>query len=332
VNGYKISTEKYDFVSLYEIMKDRERSAILSALSVPPRGNIYGGELSSLLTISQSFNVTRHAHMSFSRKGKSYRIDPTLILGVLSSAVEFDVSLDSDYYAEKGVLLTEIDTGLKTANNQGVSIEIYSTHLMFGGGLGKATETIANIAAPFGDHIAPSNSQERFAIQIQQVDELVNFYRQNHRPQNVAILCGDFNLDGTNAQQFAVLKSRLSAIGMIDTWADGPIGSLGSGQTSRNDDGAGQPHEADFSKVCFPSSNTNAVDYCDETQVVPSPSEYVGRFDYIFIEAPTVEHLCNVDFARVRRRQFRRQRPTPSQQFLSDHLGLETTFFVSLKT
>jgi hypothetical protein len=336
--GQKISTEEYDFVSLYEIMQERERSAIFSSLSFSPKGNVYGGDLTSLLTISRSFNVTRNAKKLFSHSGKPYRINPTLLdvipnlLGAVGiGSPEFDVSLDSDFYAHKGVLLTEIDTGLRTANNEPILIEVYSTHLMFGGGLGKTAETIANIATPFGAHMSPSNDQERFAIQIQQVDELVEFYHQKHHPQNVAILCGDFNLDGTNAQQYAVLKSRLSAIGMTDTWAEGPLANPGSGQTARNDDGDGRPHEADFSNVCFPSSNPNAVDYCDETQTVPSPSYYVGRLDYIFIEAPTTEHLCNVDFARVRRRQFRRQRPTPNQQFLSDHLGLETTFFVSLK-
>jgi hypothetical protein len=321
--GQKISTEEYDFVSLYEVMQERERSGIFSSLSFSPKGSVYGGDLTSLLTISRSFNITRQTWDHFKNKGRSNNIDYLLF--------DFDISLDSDFYAEKGVLLTEIDTGLRTADNQPVCIEVYSTHLMFGGGLPKIVETIANGLTPIGDHISPSNSQERFAIQIQQVDELVDFYHKNHHLENVAILCGDFNLDGTNAQQYAVLKSRLSAIGMTDTWAEGPLANPGSGQTARNDDGDGEPHEADFSNVCFPSSNPNAVDYCDETQKVPSPSYYVGRLDYIFIEAPTTEHLCNVDFARVRRRQFRRQRPTPSQQFLSDHLGLETTFFVSLK-
>jgi hypothetical protein len=322
--GQKITAEKYDFVSLYEVMKDRERSAILEALSVPPKGNVYGGELTSLFTISPSFNITRYGQKRFSQAGKVYHIDPTILPA-------FDVSLDSDFYAEKGVLLTEIDTELRTADNQPVFIEIYSTHLMFGGGLPKAVETLANTLTPFTDHIGPSNSQERFAIQMQQIDELVEFYHQNHHPQNVAILCGDFNIDGTNTQEFTVFKRRLSAIGMTDAWTEGPLGNPGSGQTARNDDGE-TPNEDDFTKVCFPSSNPKAMDYCDETQILPSPSKYVGRFDYIFIEVPTIDHLCNVDFGRIRRRQFKRQRPTPNQQFLSDHLGLETTFFVSLKT
>jgi endonuclease/exonuclease/phosphatase family metal-dependent hydrolase len=318
--GQKIATEKYDFVSLYEVMQEREKSAILAALSVIPKGNVYAGELTSLFTISQSLNISRHAKKNFSHEGKVYHIEP---LGI-------DVSLDSDFYSHKGVLLTEIDTGLRTIDNQPVFIEVYSTHLMFGGGLPKAVETLANTLTPFSDHLGPSNAQERFGIQMQQVDELIEFYRQNHRPQNVAILCGDFNIDGSDTQKFAVLKSRMSAIGMVDTWLEGPLRNSGSGQTARNDDGEA-PNEANFSKVCFPSSNPNAADYCDETQVVQSPSEFVGRFDYIFIEVPTVDHLCNVDFSRVRRRQFRRT-PTPNQQFLSDHLGLETTFFVSLRS
>ena len=52
------------------------------------------------------------------------------------------VSLDSDFYAEKGVMLTEIFTPF------GI-LEVFSTHLMFGGGFGKTGEDAINVATPF---------------------------------------------------------------------------------------------------------------------------------------------------------------------------------------
>jgi hypothetical protein len=118
---------------------------------------------------------------------------------------------------------------------------------------------------------------------------------------------------------------------LTDVWGDGRYRTeTHAGQTARNDDGDG-PREADFGQVCATYGGPGASDYCDELANIKSSSPNVGRFDYIFVERPSTSHRCRVDPARVRRRQFRRPPFSGGQDYLSDHLGLETTLYVSLK-
>jgi exonuclease III len=318
--GQRIAKENYDFVSLYEVMQSEQKSEILAGLGGETPAHEFIGSNHSLFTISRSYPIVRSANMKFEKRGKTYRIKPLLLPG-------FDFSLDSDYYANKGVLLTEIDTGLCTKGGVKISVEIYSVHLMWGGGLENFEDT-ANVVFPFGDHISGSTPEERFSIQMMQIDELISFYRTHHRDENVVVLCGDFNIDGSDQVKFRELKNRLGFIRLKDAWAEGPYNNHpSSGQTGRNDDGLGV-RETDFTNVCRTVQGPAGADYCDETFATKSPSESSGRLDYIFIEEPSDQHLANLDFSRVRRRQFKRQ-PTPEQQFLSDHLGLETTLIVS---
>lgn len=271
-----------------------------------------------MFTISQTFPITRHEQHTFIAKAKVAHIDSILGVG-------FDMSLDSDFYANKGVLFTEIGTPFG-------SLEIFSTHLMFGGGLPPAAETIANALTPVGDHISESNPQERFAVEMAQLNELISFYREHHHPQNVSIVCGDFNIDGSDAQKFAQVRGRMRQIAMSDAWAEGPFGNeIQGGQTSRNDDGADAAIERDFTNVCVQNAQSPGDLFCNDTVKTSSTSENVGRFDHIFIGDPNADHTCNLDLTRVRRRGF--QRPeTEFQKFLSDHLGLETTLILSRKT
>lgn len=324
--GSMITTENYDFVSLYEIMNDSVKGTLLSGLGASPKDLNFGGDATSLLTLSRTFSITRREFKAFANTGKSFNVDIPLI-------PNFTISLDSDFYARKGVLLTEIETGLTTLGStpQPILVEIYSAHLMFGGGFGKSAEDAVNTLIPLGERITPSNTNQRFELEMKQVDELLAFYRNNHNPNNVAIVCGDFNIDGSNPSRFEMLKGRFEAHNMLDAWVDSPLGNCGAGQSSRNDDGDGI-REDSFDKVCFPLDVEGAADYCDESVATISSSEFVGRFDYIFIENPTDQHFGNVDFSRLRRRQFMRHQPQFKQRFLSDHLGLETTFFFSQRS
>jgi hypothetical protein len=55
-----------------------------------------------------------------------------------------------------------------------------------------------------------------------------------------------------------------------------------------------------------------------------------GRIDYLFVQRPLPEHTFRLDVSRIRRRPFQRPLgPGDSQPFLSDHLGLEVTLFIS---
>ena len=104
-------------------------------------------------------------------------------------------------------MFTEIVTPFGT-------VEVFSTHLMFGGGFGKLGEDLINAATPFERHISESSPDERFEIQKNQLGELIEFYHALHRRDNVAIICGDMNIDGSDVSHFVELKNRLAAIGM----------------------------------------------------------------------------------------------------------------------
>ena len=318
--GQLILSEQYDFAALYEVMQEQQLREILAAWGPSPPDHVFGGTLSSLFTISSKFPIGRREKLTFKNKGKVTSVDVVPLIGP-----SVDVSLDSDFYSEKGVLFTEIVTPF------GI-VEVYSTHLMFGGGFGQTGEDIINVVTPLERHISESDASERFSTQMKQVDELIAFYKAQHRHPNIAIVCGDFNVDGSDAHNFGELKHRMAAVDLRDSWADGPFSNnLSGGQTARNDDGDTEPQEGNFDNVC--TGLANGKDYCDDSLSPghPPPADCVGRFDYIFVEDPKPHHACHLDMSRVRRRQFRRREASDGQFFLSDHLGLETTLMLSRK-
>src|SRR6185437_10058095 len=111
---------------------------------------------------------------------------------------------DSDFYAHKGVMLTEIITPHGT-------VEVYSTHLFFGGGVPAGIKAAINAVTPFEAHISESDADERFATQLNEVNELIAFFHDLHHDENVAIICGDFNIDGSDPNKFGRLKSKLES-------------------------------------------------------------------------------------------------------------------------
>lgn len=322
--GQRLSTERYDLACLYEVFQPDERDRVLGGMAEPPAQRLFGGTASSLMMISKAQRFLRSAQHVFVQRGKTYHISTPLH--------DFDVSADADWYARKGVLMAEVDTGLRAAGapQTPIPIEIYATHMMWGGGVPSGFIDALN-ALTFGKSITPANDQERFALQMAQIDEFLAFCRAHHDPRNVAILCGDFNVDGSRPDLYGPLVDRLNQVNLADVWGDGRYRTeTRAGQTARNDDGDG-PREADFGHVCAAYSGPNGGDHCDEMANIKSPSPNVGRFDYIFVERPSTSHRCRVDPARVRRRRFRRPAPSGGQDYLSDHLGLETTLYVSLK-
>lgn len=322
--GQRFSSERYDLACYYEVFQPEERDRLLAGIAKPVN-HLFGGTASSLMMVSAEQPILRWAQHVYQQRGKTYHISNPLH--------DFDVSADADWYARKGVLMAEVDTGLRAPGSPGspIAIEIYATHLMWGGGVPDAVVAALN-ALTFGQSIKPVNDQERFGLQMAQIDEFLAFYRAHHDPRNVAILCGDFNIDGSKTDLYQALTDRLNQVNLADVWGDGRYpAERRAGQTARNDDGD-EPLEHDFSHVCAPYGGPGGgPDYCDERANITSPSPSVGRFDYIFVERPSASHRCRVDPARIRRRQFRRPAPSGGQFFLSDHLGLETTLHISLK-
>ncbi|HKR41372.1 MAG TPA: hypothetical protein VJU59_17130 [Paraburkholderia sp.] len=321
--GQRFSSERYDLACYYEVFQQEERDRLLSGVGRPVP-NLFGGTASSLMMVSAERRFLRSAQHVYETRGKTYHIS--------NPVHDFDASADADWYARKGVLMAEVDTGLRAAGapDTPISIEIYATHMMWGGGVPSGFISALN-ALTFGNSISPVNDQERFALQMAQLDEFIAFYRRTHDPRNVALLCGDFNIDGSQAQLYRGLTEQLKQIDLADVWGDGRyLAQTLAGQTARNDDGD-PPREGDFAQVCAAYNGQSDSDYCDENANIKSSSPSVGRFDYIFVEKPSPSHRCYVDAARVRRRQFRRPSPSGGQSFLSDHLGLETTLHIGVK-
>lgn len=314
--GRRVRSE-YDFAVLYEVMQHKQRDEILAAWGHAPPDSFFGGTLTSLFAVSQKFRIGRKERKTYGSKGKVAHVK------LLPLVPAIDISLDSDFYADKGVILTEILFPFG-------AIEVFSTHLFFGGGFGKTAEDGINDVIPLGDHISESTPAERFETQKHELNDMLAFYRAHHRPQNVAIFCGDLNIDGSHPPHFNVLKNLLASINMKDIWAEGPFpNNLAGGQTSRNDDDDTKPDERDFANIC--SGLTANADHCDDSRSPnhPPPPDAVGRFDYLFVENPQPSHSYNLDLTRVRRRQFRWSQPADRQFFLSDHLGLETMLLLS---
>lgn len=226
---------------------------------------------------------------------------------------------DADAWANKGVLLSAIDTGVG-------ELELFQTHLYYGGGFADAP---GMLTVPLG--IRSPTDGERIAVWRAQLDELARFYRAHHRPSNVAIVTGDFNLNGADIRQYALLRRVMDALNLRDLWAwDVFRHPAAAGYTCRYTDG--EPMERDFSAACGRAGQAaGAGTFCDDDHTTSGPRGGVGRFDFLFVENPTPDHRYHAELARPRRRPFRRARESDSEAFLSDHLGLDTTLYVSAR-
>ena len=201
---------------------------------------------------------------------------------------------DADAWARKGVMLTEVTVGPGR-------IDLYSTHLHSGGDLtedGKPVKVLGQTIV----HV-PSEEEKR-AVRAAQVREIVNFIKQTHDPSHVALLGGDFNINGAaDEQPYWDLRDRMNELGFVDRWRE-VYGPAIPGFTN-----------GDLANVC------DGVGVCNEATV---PSGGGERIDYLFIEQPTTSHLFNLDLTVLKRHAFKRPPGSGSEVYLSDHLGLGT--------
>lgn len=268
---------------LCEVWKDGERGKLLSAwpITKPPRVAI-GADAGNLLDLqnlgsglvtvaSHNFSITRSRNYIFDERGSK--------------------TSDADHYANKGILLAEIDVGFES------NIEIYNTHLLNGGILSTPPDA------------------ERFPRQRKQLNELVNFFRRNHKAKNVAIIAGDFNISATS-RYYQTLRDKMRSIDLEDIWA---LRNGTRGDTNSFVDKLG---------ICRTSPGDSR--FCDDDV----STEQSSRIDYIFMQQPNDEHRIYVDFTRPRRRPFWRRRGAPDWneiRSMSDHLGIETNLIISQK-
>jgi exonuclease III len=327
----------YDWVSLCEVWDGRRRGEILSqgppvdsftGPSEPSPGDwqVLGG---GLLVFSPTFPLENKGAHTYQTAGVHRQMAAGCDLGAL---------VDTDIWARKGIQVSALEAG-------DARIDLYTTHLYSGGQL---------LDWPALGLPEPTDG-EKVSVREAQVDELVEFIRQTHDPRHVAIVAGDFNIAGAEPEYATLAKlndiSSLfpgfenSRFGFDDWWNlevfkkvfptdDVEFGT--QGHTNRHGDG-NDPIIDTFDSICAvfsrdqakPESGNQNDFYCDERGAYDKNATG-NRIDYILIERPTELHSFMLDVSRVRRRAFKRTGShTEPQFFLSDHLGLEVSLFVS---
>jgi len=295
--GAAIEEVGYSIAGLCEVWNDDDRGALLR--EIPHRESKTGvrtptvgsGPLgveslkgSGLVTLTRGPDdarphIMRDEHTTFSDQGEPFR--------------------DTDAYSRKGVLLTEIDLGPG-------HLDLYTTHLISGGGV---PETIR--ASMSGFPLRPLRE-----IRARQIRELAEFIARTHKPENPALVLGDFNVHakpGDAATEYQGLLKAMYALGLQDAW-------LGRGSPW------GDSYEP--ASACERDATSGPAGLCVDYPEDRGPAEESNRFDYVFLEFPSPHHAFQLDIGRIRRASFWRGGDEPPP-YLSDHLGLDFTLVAS---
>lgn len=259
---------------------------------------------SGLYFMAKRYPVTRTDRMVYNERGDRLR--------------------DTDAWSNKGALFNAIDIGIG-------ELEVFQTHLYFGGSM---PVSVGSIREP--------TDRERMDVWRNELDELLDFVRRNHRPENVAILTGDFNMDGADVRHHAELRRRMDKLGLQDAWAWDVYGHRPSeGQTSRFTD-RDETLQRDFGGVCAlkeePAGSKERAgvrvrSYCDD-DIGPYQKKQqsgVGRYDFIWVERPTRQHRYHLELSRILRRPFPLTQAVDGELYLSDHMGLEVELLTSAR-
>ena len=337
---------KYDLVALCEVWRQEHKDSLLA--QGPPVAALKGPDEpgfgdwqhmgSGLLVFSPTFTIQNGGAHLFEKTGVS-RPDPT---GPLPGGCDLGMIVDSDKWSRKGVQLTLVDVGLGCGN-----LEVYSTHLYSGGDMPDW------LCAPFGG--VPTDA-EKTLVRHAQIAELVQFIKDTHAEGNVAMVVGDFNVGPTERIAFTIgdreyqgLQEQLGYIrdGLgFDDWyslfmftAEYPA-NYGDTNAPTNFQDLGHTNRGgsakSFDPYCraFPASANVAAPapgdyYCDEAWS-PNQDATGNRIDYIFVQQPVAAHGFHLDISRIRRRAFKWSGGgSHEEQFLSDHIGLELTLYVT---
>lgn len=277
---------RYDVVALCEVWDEAEQRAVLAGWDGRPASHTVGpartriplvGKASGLLTVVDGLPVVRRAARAFRDRGQRRH--------------------DADAFANKGVLLTEVDVGERG------NLEVYSTHLIAG------NDFVKRRGDPFG---------ATAAVRQRQVDELAAFVREVHRPTNAALVVGDFNVPAHDpgaedpGRQYERLRRTLDGAGFADVWVEH---GRGGGFTHCRD--------APLNAICGP--DPDAPEHCLEP-AKPTLGAGAARIDHAWLQRPQEAHRVAVSVASVRRRSFPRAPGADGHElapFLSDHLALD---------
>lgn len=293
-----VCSHGYDCIALAEVWLNEERDIILESMnpswpqwaSGPGRGSLVLG--SGLLTINRgSYPRIGDVREAFNVRG--------------------DLTIDADAWSNKGVLLVVVETGFKT------KLEIYSTHLIYGGG------------------IRDASPHDTYLHQREQIDQLISFIKRTHLSSNYIIIAGDFNIDQGDQDEntadenlaygYLVQQMRYdSGLELEDVWIDYALLVYGARKGQTN-----SPY------YCRKDNHFECRRFADDTGKLWDSR---GRIDYVFIQRPNEAHDINIDIGRPRRRHFPRDPSDPGwdanikeTRNLSDHLGIDLKLFISSK-
>ena len=169
-------------------------------------------------------------------------------------------------------------------------------------------------------------------MQPRQLDELIHFVTRTHKPENVPVIVGDFNINahdpaaytfgGVAGTPYQHLCGRMQAIDMYDLW---------EARNRHKVDGATFGYTSNIKDrkrtICAVDSRDEG--YCDD---LTAPEQSGTRIDYIFVQEQRPEHGLMLDFTRPRRVSF--ERPPNAEGydkigFMSDHVGLAMTLIAT---
>jgi len=282
--------QAYDVAALAEVFRPEERDVLVAAAGPDDALEVATGSAASAPTALSSSGLAtlvrhplvRDARHTFRSRGHRLR--------------------DVDAWSNKGVLMVEVDLGLPG------NLEVYSTHLFYGGELLAAGERHTSAELP--------------RVRQAQVEELLAFVDATRAPGNVALIVGDLNIDAygkgpdgdveEGGVAAADLQQAMHDAGYDDTWT---LAGDGPGWTC---DLAVVPPER------FPA-DPDEPDLCAEPAPDAEPGDHLVRIDYAFLQRPVPSHQVEVALQRVRRRTFPRPADAPERDqiaTMSDHLGL----------
>lgn len=175
---------------------------------------------------------------------------------------------------------------------------------------------------PWGHSPSPEDQKTR---KLKQLNEFVQFFKETHMKQNIAVFCGDFNM---HYSDFSTKMDDLN----LDFIGGDDGGTVSSRGSEKND-------EERFTDIChalpdkpiyctLPFIGAGKESFWDPYTI---PKSVPSRIDYILVESPTSDHSFMLDVSYLRRRLFPRSNPTEGEYYLSDHLGLDVIFIPSKK-
>ena len=175
---------------------------------------------------------------------------------------------DSDTFATKGALLATVrpihDDGRPI--DEVPAVTVVSTHLFAGGEL---------LPIPGSDDAARHHE-----VRMRQVEELVAWVGDQRDPDEVLLVCGDFNvcahdpdprLAADPTARYRDLRERLAPLGVVDLWAEHGIGP---GHTCT--------FQHAFDLPSDPDHPDRVLDHAGEDEA-SAPGE---RIDYLFLAQP----------------------------------------------